>query len=109
MVRFRVVLRRRVVLLAATVFLLRAGLRRTVRLRVVARRLVARRFVVLRRVVRRAGAFFLRRLLNATSFAVARRWAAVLRFFCAMRRFPFFGLTRKITQIPPTVLAPCSP
>jgi hypothetical protein len=45
-------------------------------------------------VLRRAG-FFRRRLLNATSFAVARRCAGVLAFFRAMRR-PFLGLMRKI-------------
>ena len=79
---------RREVLRLTTAFFLREGLRLTVaRLRLTGFRLVV--------VLRRAVFFFRRPLLNATSFAVARRCAGVLAFFRAMRR-PFLGLIRKI-------------
>ena len=92
--RRRTVLRRtglRRAVLRLTVVFLRAGLRLTV-----VRFRAGFRLVVLRFTVRRAVFFFRRCLLNATSFAVARRCAGVLAFFRAMRR-PFLGLIRKIT------------
>lgn len=68
----------------------------TVFLRVEARRLLACKGVFFERLTclppRRLRA---RARFNATNFAVARRWAAVRRFFlCAMLRPLFFGLTR---------------